>query len=67
MYSTEQINDALVAFAGFAQDEKTRAAIVEMMLAGDIEVIGIVDGEFVWRAPRPDEPDTAVVDAELVA
>jgi hypothetical protein len=50
MYTVEQINDALEKFARFTQDERARAAIAEMLLAGELEVIGIVDGEFVWRA-----------------
>jgi hypothetical protein len=56
MYTVDQINAALESFTRFSDDEGTRAKLVELILAGDLEVVGIVDGEFVWRAkPRARE------------
>ncbi len=52
MYTIEQINQALRRFASWSQHEEMRKATAQLLDQGELEVVGIVDGEFVWRMSR---------------
>lgn len=53
MYTSAEINEALKKFAEWtASDDKVRRTTAELLEAGEIEVVGIVEGEFVWRAAK---------------
>ncbi len=55
MFTPEQINEALKHFASWSNEDATKMAIKELMAAGELEVVAIVDGRFVWRAARKAE------------
>lgn len=50
MYNLDQISEALKAFANWAVgNEELRRATAYMLESGELEVVGIVDGEFILR------------------
>lgn len=53
MFTTAQINEALKNFSAWSNEDTTKLAIKELMAAGELEVVAIVDGQFVWRVPSP--------------
>ena len=59
MYTNAEINEALRKFATWTSDDRIRQAVAEMIEAGEVEMVGIVDGEFVWRAAKPAAKEAA--------
>jgi hypothetical protein len=49
MYTLDEVSEALRRFANWSADEELRKATADLLDAGEIEVAGIVDGEFVLR------------------
>lgn len=49
MYTKNEISAALTAFAKWTADDDLGRVTAEMLEAGELEVVDIIDGEFVLR------------------